>query len=325
MFEIKVVSVKLPLKNPFRIAHGSYDYRENVFLRISQEGKIAYGEAPVVPYYGISKEQIIEDLITHAPGEDFTYRVSASAYTSALLGLESQGRAQEPMVHKGTSYTIAYHDDPDHMVRSIRECGFSTIKVKAGIPGDVERIRIIREAFPTIKIRVDANQGWSFEEACKAFVALERVGIELIEEPIQGTPLQLKELASRTTIPIVLDETIQQMDDLYAYQESVAGIVVKLAKVGGVQAARALMEKARELGMQCMLSSMIESSLGIVSALGLVPLCTWLDLDAPLLLAQDPFSGLQYKNEMPVGTFGDLIPSQAFEELFESAPAVRVE
>jgi o-succinylbenzoate synthase len=361
MLEVKIVTARLLLKNPFRIAHGSYDYRENVFLQVRHGQKTAYGEAPVVPYYGISQEQILNDLQTNlrpdmilerrttGVSDQFLYSVSASAFTSAILSLQLQdghssinqllaidpagaagaagagGAGKARTEHKVTSFTIAYHDDIDQMIRTIAACGFSTVKVKVGIPGDIERIGRIRETFPALRIRVDANQGWTFNQACAALPALEKLGVELIEEPMAGTPAQLKELASLCQIPILLDETIQHEQDLTRYRESVSGIVVKLAKSGGPQAARAMMAKAQELGLSVMLSSMVESSLGVACALALAPLCTWLDLDAPLLLNQDLFSGLSYVNEQPIGSLLDIIPSDSLKGLFDSAPVLLME
>lgn len=341
MTEIKVVSAKLFLKNPFHIAHGSYDFRENVFLQITKEGKRAYGEAPVVPYYGVTKEQIQADLMMHCTKnminqyqnlevlKQFEYSMSACAFSNAIYDLHIQETSSSIQnKHYGTkksSFTIAYSNDLHTMLENIRTCGFSTIKLKAGFPDDVERVQKIRQQFPHLRIRLDANQGWTFGQACAIINQLQDLEIELIEEPITGTPEQLYRLTQISTIPILLDETIQNAEDLNIYKDCIAGIVVKLAKSGGMQAARILIEKAQSHGLDVMLSSMVESSLGIVQALPLVSLCRWIDLDAPQLLSNDVFSGLSYTDEMPALSSTALFPTEALMEKFSQAEALVLE
>ncbi|MDN5334108.1 MAG: L-Ala-D/L-Glu epimerase [Sphaerochaeta sp.] len=333
MLEVTAVPAKLMLKTPFHIAHGSSPYRENVFLQIKTDKKTAYGEAAVVPYYGVTKEQILEDLKRTITPEmiqenqtlevvdSFSYTMSACAYTTAMLGLQEKNHSQTKRDYtRGSSFTIAYTSDMQRMMDAIASCGFSTIKLKAGFPDDVQRIKLIRERFPDIHIRLDANQGWSFKEACSIITQLEDLSIELIEEPIAGSADQLRTLSSLSDIPIILDETVQTIDDLERYADSIAGIVVKLAKSGGPQAAKRLIQAAEKHTLDVLLSCMVESSLAVTSALSLEPLCRWIDLDGPLLLAEDPFTGLTYRNELPVGSLQELTPSPKLRELFSSTP-----
>jgi L-alanine-DL-glutamate epimerase-like enolase superfamily enzyme len=341
--EIKVFRLKLALKNPFRIAHGSYAYRENLFVWLREGNSFAMGEAPVVPYYGLSADEIEEDLksgLSHravldallgrgSPGGCFAYPVSTCAFLAATLELRAKldgllppdllgiarGGATPP-----SSYTLAYDDDPEAMVAVAAASGFRRLKLKAGIPGDIERIKAVRASFPEAIIRVDANQGWSFEEARSKLPELEDAGVELLEEPMAGSPAQLEELASSTSIPIVLDESLRGLEDLRRYAKeapSLAGIVVKTAKNGGPAASLALARAAAESGLRIMLSSMVETSLGVASALCLSPLCAWLDLDAPLLLAEDPFTGLAYEKEVPILAPGGVFPGAALAAYVE--------
>ncbi|MDX9823573.1 MAG: enolase C-terminal domain-like protein [Sphaerochaeta sp.] len=332
MLKVTAIPFGLPLKHPFHIAHGSSEYRENVFLQIIHDDKTAYGEAAVVPYYGVSKEQILEDLQRSITAEmivhretlsvvnRFAYSMSACAYTSAMQALEPyfpQPRPTPP--HRGSSYTIAYQPDMQRMLESIQTCGFSTIKLKAGFADDIQRIRTIREHFPDLKIRLDANQGWNYEQAYAYILELKEFNIELIEEPIKGSVGQIQRLSELSEIPILLDETVQTIQDLRTYAPAVSGIVVKLAKSGGPQAARVLIEEAKNLGLESMLSCMIESSLGIAHALTLEPLCKWIDLDAPTLLSDDVFSGLTYQDELPTCSLSSLVPTDRLGEAFASA------
>ncbi|MBL8968836.1 MAG: hypothetical protein JNG85_17670 [Spirochaetaceae bacterium] len=338
--EIRLFRLKLPLKNGFRIAHGSYSFRENLFLELREGKAVAWGEAPIVPYYHLTIDEVEADLrrglaalsdgvsfpLEGKSAPEFAHPVSRAAFGAALLSLRArlEGKTEAELLGLGsgaeaasappTSFTVAYDDDPEAMAAVAASCGFRRLKVKAGIPGDIERIRLLRERLPEAIIRVDANQGWSPAEAPGKLRELERLGIELLEEPIAGSPAEFERLAASTAIPILLDESARSLDDLRRYAReapSLAGFVVKTAKNGGPAASLALIRAAADEGLRAMLSSMVETSLGAGSALLLAPLCAWCDLDAPLLLAEDPFGGLGYEDESPRLAPGGVFPGPA--------------
>ncbi len=347
MVKVQIAPYRLLLRNPFTLAHGSSQWRENVFICIETDGNIAYGEAPVVPYYGISGNAIMEDLRNgisvgmikkhhiHGVRNQFKYSMSAFAYTTAILSLKEQMMGEGPDLEpleapipqgvKASSFTIAYDSDMDHTLKHIDSCGFSTIKVKAGFPDDLERIKKIRQHFPHIAIRLDANQGWTFEQAYRMVNEIADLSIELIEEPIVGTAEELYTLRERSPVPILLDETVQSPEDLDHYVGSIDGIVVKLAKSGGPQEAWRMIHEARKYNLSVMLSSMVESSLGVSAALLLAPLCRWIDLDAPLLSANDPFLGLTYVQGVPTGHLSALVPTQTFLEALSRGETLLLE
>jgi L-alanine-DL-glutamate epimerase-like enolase superfamily enzyme len=238
------------------------------------------------------------------PRGHFVHPVSRSAFQTAVTSLRARlsGAASTTSTMPATSYTIAYNDDPEEMARIAVASGFHNLKVKAGIPGDIERITVLRERLPRAVIRVDANQGWSVKEAPEKMRQLERLGVELVEEPIAGTAAEIERVAAASSLPVILDESVRELSHLrlFAHEApSVAGIVVKIAKNGGPLESIELARAARDMGLRVMVSSMIETSLGSSAALGLAPLCEWCDLDAPLLLAEDPFTGFTYENEVP--------------------------
>jgi L-Ala-D/L-Glu epimerase len=362
VIDIKIFKQRLVLRTPFRIAHGTYAYRENVFIVLRKGAFTGYGEAPGVPYYGVSADEIaadlrsvlgsrrihglISELISRNIGvyPRFAYPASVSAFQSAVVGLQSVMEKKTPAGILGigingeaglgitqaqevppTSLTIAYDENIENMVQRAADSGFSRLKIKAGIPGDIERIRRIREKLPEALIRVDANQGWSLKEAPGNIAALERLGVECIEEPSAGIPKEIEQLARNTAVPIILDESVRDIDQLRRYlaeAPSISGIVVKIAKSGGPAAALSLINAARDAGLQIMLSSMVESGLGIGAALPLAPLCTWIDLDSPLLLADNLFTGLSYPDGIPTIQTGGLHPSTELGTLIESLPTL---
>ena len=195
-----------------------------------------------------------------------------------------------------TSFSIAI-DEPGEMARMAREIpDYGVIKLKLGSEDDEARVAAVRGARADAKLRVDANAGWTFEEAVGHLGWLEKYGIELIEQPLARERMrEMGELQKRTGIPVVADESVQSMSDVETLADAgVAGINLKLMKVGGVTAALGILRRARERGMRVMLGCMIETSIGTTAMAHLAGLADWLDLDAPLLVTNDPFDGVSY-------------------------------
>ena len=99
-------------------------------------------------------------------------------------------------------------------------------------------------------------------------------------------------LQERSSLPIVADESCVTFEDLEALEGVVGGVNVKLAKCGGIGPAKAMLERARELGMRTFLGCMEETSVVIAASAAVASLADWVDLDGNLLLADDPFAGL---------------------------------
>ncbi|MBM3124279.1 MAG: dipeptide epimerase [Chloroflexi bacterium] len=308
-------SLPLELKTTFRIAHGASDKRFNVLVFLDD----GVGEAAAVPYYGESQEGIIEYLKTvpdlgeevfdldqvlarRPPGS----RAARSAIDQALHDLWGKRLGQplykllglNPMRLPPTSITIGM-DDPKVMARQARESGQPILKLKLGGDCDEERVSAIR-AVTNAKIRVDANAGWSREQALKIIPRLAEFDLEFIEQPLAVEDLQgyfwlkkeLREL--NVNLPIFADESVKTSRDVVLLAGAVDGVVVKLMKTEGIREALRTIHTARAHDMQVMLSCMVESSVGVTAAAHLAPLCDHVDLDGPLLIRIDPYAGLTY-------------------------------
>ena len=177
--------------------------------------------------------------------------------------------------------------------RARRAARFPALKIKVGGPADLATLQAVREVFGG-PIRVDANTGWTPEGALTLLPELERLGVELIEQPFPARRLdQLGWLQERSSLPIVADESAVTIDDLDALAGVVAGVNVKLAKCGGIGPAKRMLERATELGFRTFLGCMEETSVGIAASAAVASLAEWVDLDGNLLLADDPFEGLE--------------------------------
>jgi L-Ala-D/L-Glu epimerase len=302
----------LQLIQPFRIAHGVSDTRENVLVRVAG----GVGEAAAVPYHGETREGIVRYL----EGVDLTRFGDASELTSILKQLpagsaaaraaidialhDAWGQAlQQPLYRLFgldptqvplTSFTIPLAD-PEQMAEQARTSHAPILKIKLGTDADEARLSALRLATNT-PLRVDANAGWTLARARRLLPLLAEHGVELVEQPLPVGDLDglraLRQLRSRP--PIFADESIKTSSDILAHHGLVDGVVIKLGKSGGLHAAREQIALARSLGLEVMLGCMIESSIAVTAAAHLGQLAQYIDLDGPLLIRNDPFIGVEY-------------------------------
>ena len=192
-----------------------------------------------------------------------------------------------------TDFTIGIDEPAIVAERARRAADFPALKIKCGGPDDLETLRAVREVFAG-PIRVDANTGWTRDDAERLLPELVELGVELIEQPFPARAYgDLAWLQERSSLPIVADESAVTFEDLDALVGVVAGVNVKLAKCGGIGPAKAMLERARELGFRTFLGCMEETSVGIAASAAVASLADWVDLDGCLLLADDPFDGLE--------------------------------
>jgi L-alanine-DL-glutamate epimerase-like enolase superfamily enzyme len=307
----------LNLRNPFHLSYGTTDTRDAFWVRL--RGDEGWGEGTIPPYYRVDasamtncwqraaeQEKPPPDSLDHIAAW-----IPADGPAPARCGLEL-ALLDRIGKHRGlplwkllglpkpagmpTAFTISI-DTPGAMANMARRiAGYPLIKIKLGSDDDESRVRAVREARPDARLVIDANAGWTTDAALKNLKWLETCRIELIEQPLaKDQHAAMGEVQKHTSIPIVGDESVQSMEDIEKLGKAgVAGINMKLMKVGGVLAALAILRRARELNMKIMLGCMIETSLGITAMAHLSGLADWVDLDAPLLISNDPFDGVRY-------------------------------
>ncbi|KAB8181198.1 mandelate racemase/muconate lactonizing enzyme family protein [Microbispora catharanthi] len=156
--------------------------------------------------------------------------------------------------------------------------GFDVLKVKVGTDAatDVNRVTAVRQAVgPEVRIRLDANQGWTPREAVRVIRSLEDagMGVEFVEQPVNYRDMEgLAWVSDRVETPIMADESVFDVHDLVeVIRRRAADLInVKLAKSGGLSAARTLLELTRAQGMGTILGSMLETEIGTGAAASLV-------------------------------------------------------
>ena len=313
-------SITLQLRNPFRIAYGVSETREAFWLRLA--GDAGWGEGTIPSYYNIGAAEMVafwEDVARRPepfpddPAEIATWVGEAGpapARCAVDLALHDRiGRQQNRPLYEvlglprpsplPTSFTIGI-DTPEAMAQVATEISdYPVIKVKLGSDDDEARIAAVRAARPDARLRIDANAAWSPAEAIRWVQSLARYDLELVEQPVAKDDIEgMGAVQAYSEVPIVADESVRSLADVERLAAAgVQGINLKLMKVGGLAPCLRLLRRARELGLRIMLGCMVETSLGTTAMAHLAGLADWLDLDAPLLIRNDPFAGVKYDRQ----------------------------
>ena len=192
-----------------------------------------------------------------------------------------------------TDFTLGLDEPATVAERARRASAFPALKIKVGGTADLATLAAVRQVYDG-PLRVDANTGWTPELATRLLPDLLDLGVELIEQPFPAGRLDwLADFQAASSLPLVADESCVTDEDLDALVGVVAGVNVKLAKCGGVGPAAAMLARARALGFRPFVGCMEETSVGIAASAAVASLAEWVDLDGSLLLADDPFEGLE--------------------------------
>jgi L-Ala-D/L-Glu epimerase len=318
--------LRLSLRDPFRIARTDHHTDDGVTTVVVElrdarhPGVVGIGEGYPDRFYGETPETMAavmpalldaigEPLLTaaglEAAGEAMAAAIRWNGAAKCAIDIALHDLAGKvlgepvhallglPRVIPPTDFTIGIDEPAVVAERAARAAHFPALKIKCGGPNDLATLRAVREVFEG-PIRVDANTGWSRADAIDLLPELVELGVELIEQPFPARAYRdLGWLQERSSLPIVADESAVTIEDLDALVGVVGGINVKLAKCGGIGPAKAMLERAHELGFRTFLGCMEETSVGIAGSAAVASLADWVDLDGSLLLADDPFKGLE--------------------------------
>lgn len=311
---MEATHIELPLKERFTISRGSRDTTTNVFVILRFAGMAGVGEASPASRWDESVESVLRQLnlidvrelenpfnlegvreLLPAGAARCAIDIALHDLAGKVAGLPvakllgTKARALPP-----TCVTVPI-TSPEEMAERARTLSdHPVLKVKVGFDGDLEAIAAIRRAYKGA-LRVDANEGWSPDEAPERLQELERYDIELCEQPVPaGDHGALRRAAHSTSIPVFADEDVSTAADVAGLKDVVDGVNLKLRKAGGIRETIAAIAVARAQGMKVMLGCDLETGIAATAGAHLAGLVDYADLDGPLLLASDPFPGVTY-------------------------------
>ena len=302
-----------PLKEVFRISRGSRSESRVVVVTVSDGQHMGRGECVPIARYNQTTASVLAQIESIKSAKDLDRQklqqllpagAARNALDCALWDLEAKRsgkRAWElaniPIVPEvETSFTISL-DAPDKMATAAKSAANSPLlKLKLGGDDlDLARIEAVREAAPTVRLLIDANESWSPEHYRKIAPALKELGVDLIEQPFPANADEVLETLNHA-VPVCADESCHTSTDLSRLRNRYEMVNVKLDKTGGLTQALLLTERARESGFKLLIGCMACTSLGIAPARLLASATDYVDLDGPLLLAGDRHHGLAYEN-----------------------------
>jgi len=311
---------QLPFRHPFTISKGTKTHQPTFIVELEHFGFRGYGEAPAITYYNIStdqmaadlqaKKQFLEKFAFSDPERYWHYLHHLFPQNPFLVcaldmaGWDLFGKIKrkplhalwnlDPAASPVTDYTIGI-DSTEKMLQKMKELPWPVYKIKAGQEQDLEILRELRR-HTEAPFRVDANAAWSVEQALRIIPQLVELNVQLVEQPLAKDNWEgMKILYAMSPLPLFADEACVSEAEVDRCAGHFHGINIKLTKCSGITPARRMIKRARELNLQVMIGCMNESSIGSAAIAHLAPLVDMIDMDGPLLLAEDLAEGLQYE------------------------------
>jgi L-Ala-D/L-Glu epimerase len=317
--KIRYKPYNLRFKHPFTISRGTKTHQPTLVVELEHFGIKGYGEAPAISYYDIPVEKMIADLeAKRSAVEKFSFidperwwhychhlfpKNSFLVCALDMAGWDLYGKMKRKPLYQlwgmdiskkpVTDFTIGI-DTIEVMIDKMKETPWPVYKIKLGTEHDIEIVTELRKHTPAI-IRIDANAAWKADEALEKINAFKQLDVELIEQPLAKDDWEgMKFLFERSPLPLFADESCVAESDVEKCHGHFHGINIKLTKCSGITPARRMITKARELQMQVMVGSMNESTIGSAGVAHLLPLLDHVDMDGPLLLAEDIATGVSF-------------------------------
>jgi len=266
--QVRYKKVELPFRYPFTISKGTKTHQPSLIVELEHRGKRGYGEAPAIAYYNIPVEKMIEDLerkkifvekfaftdpdrywhyLHHLfPQNPFlvcaldiaTWDMYGKLRGRPLLDLWGLKKETTPLC----DYTIGI-DSIDKMIEKMEEKPWPVYKIKVGVEGDIEMVEALRKRTNAV-FRVDANAGWTLEQALEKIPVLKELGVELVEQPLAKDDWEgMKQLYDQSSLPLFADESCVAEQDVEKCFNYFHGINIKLTKCSGITPAKRMIEK----------------------------------------------------------------------------------
>lgn len=316
MRTLKAQVERWPIDGAFTIARGSKTEAVVVTVEIGEDGVVGRGEATPYLRYGETPEGVMAEI------EAARGIITAGGYRSGVQAVMRPGAARNAVdcalwdlrakregrrVHEilgltrleplKTAYTVSLAEPEVMAEQARRNATRPMLKLKIGGSDDLDRVQAVREAAPKCRLIVDANEALTFEELRRLAPEFARLDVKLIEQPLKAgedEPLDGYECP----VPLCADESLRSRAELAACARRYRVANIKLDKAGGLTEALVLKVEAQAAGMGIMVGCMVATSLAMAPALIVAQGADFVDLDGPLLLAEDRAPGLTYHGSM---------------------------
>lgn len=296
------------LAEVFAISRGAKTEAKVVTVHVASDGAKGWGEC--VPYarYGETLDSVRDQIGSLPESFDRTALqgllpagAARNAVDCALWDLEAKLAgvrawdlaglaAPGPVV---TAYTLSL-DTPENMqAAAAKHSARPLLKIKLGTPDDMARLEAVRRGAPHADIIVDANEGWTADVYAELAPHLVRLGVSMVEQPLPaGKDEMLTEI--ERPVPVCADESCHDRSSLPDLVGKYDMVNIKLDKTGGLTEALLLRQEAEAAGFDVMVGCMVGSSLAMAPAMLVSQAVSIVDLDAPLLLAEDRDNAMNY-------------------------------
>jgi len=306
--EIEIYKVKLKFHKTFTIATGSMDFSENLIIILKSGNEYGIGEGYYIEEDVKNDLKLLKELKDKKFIDALEYVLKRRYTHSVRLPLSMallDNLSRLKNIRYGDIFSENYKNNIDTDVtigiKSIKETleefnqftkmGFKSIKIKVGesLDKDLKKLKQIEEFAPSeIKIRIDANQGWTPEEAREAIKKLNKMNLnlELIEQPVPKDQYEkVGELRKLTDIPIILDESVHTADDVLKVAKYTDGVNMKPTKAGDILEISYGYHMASDLDLRKMIGCSTESNIGITSSTYIAATLgvEFVDLDSDIL------------------------------------------
>jgi L-Ala-D/L-Glu epimerase len=316
---ITAIVERWPVAGQFIIARGAKTHVDVLVVAARDGNHVGMGEGTAIYYHGESAESClkqIEDVMAPLAGLNVQEARSAAqmlltpgaarnALDCALWDLEARAAGMplwqlaglsEAPTPLTTAFTISLGEPAVMEVDAAKAAarGFGLLKLKLTGEGDRERVAAVRRGAPDARMIVDANESWGALDIEAEAAALAGLGVEMIEQPVPVGQDALLD-GVRSPVPFLADESCQSGADIDLCARHYDGINIKLDKAGGLTEALAMAREAEARGLKLMVGCMLSTSLGIAPAFLVAQVADWVDLDGPILLAEDREDGFRFE------------------------------
>lgn len=319
---LRFAPYQLQLKHPFRLATGTRTATPTVQLQLEFNGIIGHGEASMPPYLGETTGSVtaflsklktehwqvenLKAILQEVDALSEKDNAAKAAIDIALHDLKAKTLGVPTRALFGitatqtlpTAMTIGMGTEAELRQKVNEAEDFQILKIKLGSADDKDKIAFLR-SLTDRPFLVDANQGWTdMETALRMIDHLSTINVLMVEQPMPvNTPAETwMTLKKKSVLPIFADESVKRLSDLENAAELFDGINIKLMKSTGMAEAKAMFDRCRQIGIDTMVGCMTESSCAIMAAAQLASLATYVDLDGPFLITNNPFAEPRLKD-----------------------------